>query len=193
MAIVAGMILNITVPAALAGADPSFRRIGSLLGGVVMLAAIPFGVVALCGIPKFGKNQLLWKGLVGVLVPMVLLAMAIPAFLKVKQMSTQKWLAEAVTGITREAPKMIDEATRLDKASVIGENEIAVYFTITSFAAKDVDMKKWDSIVVPLVRRGVKDSIFGALLKQGIGVRFRYHGKDGVFFAEVIFDPQDYK
>jgi hypothetical protein len=39
---------------------------------VVILSAVPAGIVALCGIRKFGRGKLLWKGIVGVVVPILL-------------------------------------------------------------------------------------------------------------------------
>jgi hypothetical protein len=193
MAVVGSIVLNITVLGALFSADPLFRRISSLLVGIVLLSAIPAGIVALCGIRKCGKSGLLGKGLAGVLIPILLIAMAVPAFLKVRQISIQKRVEQVATEITRETPKMIDEVTRLDKATVDGANEITVDFTITSFAGKDVDKKKWDDLAVPMLKANIKNSIFGSLLKQGVGVKYRYHGNDGIFFAELVFDPKDYK
>ncbi|HEY4245991.1 MAG TPA: hypothetical protein VGM64_03990 [Lacunisphaera sp.] len=39
---------------------------------IVMLSAIPAGFIALCGIPKYGSKKLLWKGLLGLLIPFIL-------------------------------------------------------------------------------------------------------------------------
>ena len=51
------------------------ERVSALVGFVpliVMLSAIPAGFIALCGIPKYGRKKLLWKGLLGLLVPFIL-------------------------------------------------------------------------------------------------------------------------
>src|SRR5688572_28964154 len=45
---------------------------------LVMFSSIPAGIIALCGIPKYGKRKLLWKGLFGVLVPVLLTVLALP-------------------------------------------------------------------------------------------------------------------
>jgi len=44
---------------------------------IVMLSAIPTGFIALCGIPKYGRKQLLWKGLLGLLVPFILVWLSV--------------------------------------------------------------------------------------------------------------------
>jgi len=50
-------------------------RASALVGYIpllVMLSAIPAGFIALCGIPKYGRRKLLWKGLLGFLLPFIL-------------------------------------------------------------------------------------------------------------------------
>ena len=44
---------------------------------MVGFCAVPAGVVALFGIPRYGRRELLWKGLVGILVPLVLFSAGI--------------------------------------------------------------------------------------------------------------------
>ena len=39
---------------------------------IAIISAIPAGVIALCGIPRYGRRKLLWKGLVGMILPIVL-------------------------------------------------------------------------------------------------------------------------
>ena len=59
---------------------PIVQVIISATLGFLVLSAIPAGVIALCGIPRYGKEKLLWKGLVGVLAPLAMFALAVPAF-----------------------------------------------------------------------------------------------------------------
>lgn len=94
LAIPACIFLNIvlgSVARATAGSiTPATRLILSTLPGFVMLSAFPAGIIALCGIPKHGRKKLLWKGLLGVILPILLIALAIPAFMHVKKMSEEK-------------------------------------------------------------------------------------------------------
>lgn len=52
--------------------SPHASRLAGYVPLLVMLSAIPAGFIALCGIPRFGRKKLLWKGLVGLLVPLAL-------------------------------------------------------------------------------------------------------------------------
>ena len=47
-------------------------ELAGLVPLVVMISAIPAGFIALCGIPRYGKKKLLWKGLLGLIAPIVL-------------------------------------------------------------------------------------------------------------------------
>lgn len=60
-----------------------------MIPSLLMFSAIPAGILALFGIPKFGKKKLLWKGLVGILVPILFTAMMIPTILSLKQAGKQ--------------------------------------------------------------------------------------------------------
>jgi hypothetical protein len=44
---------------------------------IVMLSAVPAGFIALCGIPKYGRKRLLWKGLTGLFIPFILVWVSI--------------------------------------------------------------------------------------------------------------------
>lgn len=58
--------------------------------GLVMFAGVVLGAVALCGIPRHGKRKLLWKGLVGFFLPLLLVGSAIWAFNTVRQKSLER-------------------------------------------------------------------------------------------------------
>ena len=57
---------------------------GVVIAGALMLLAVIFGMIALCGIPRYGSKCLLWEGLVSVLVPVLLIAFAIPVYKTVR-------------------------------------------------------------------------------------------------------------
>lgn len=44
-------------------------RLAGFIPAIVIISAIPAGFIALCGIPRYGIRKLLWKGLVGVILP----------------------------------------------------------------------------------------------------------------------------
>jgi hypothetical protein len=89
-AIIANMLLGpIARVAAGEGATWAPRAFAATIG-LVMFAGVALGAVALCGIPRYGKRRLLWKGLVGLLVPILLVGSAILAFNTVRQKSLER-------------------------------------------------------------------------------------------------------
>jgi hypothetical protein len=82
IAVPASIALTIVAPAIanpfLDAGMPMGGRIVYGVPGIVLISAVPAGIAALCGIAKYGTKKLLWKGLVSVLVPLVLLLLALP-------------------------------------------------------------------------------------------------------------------
>jgi hypothetical protein len=55
----------------------------------IILSAFPAGVVALCGIRKFGRKKLLFRGLVGVVAPIVQVAFIVWAVFFIRAIRKQ--------------------------------------------------------------------------------------------------------
>ncbi len=75
-AIVASFILQLVCAQARLHLPPTAARWLGLIPALVMVTAVPAGLIALCGIPSYGVRKLLWKGLVGLFVPVLLLVLA---------------------------------------------------------------------------------------------------------------------
>ena len=58
-------------------------------------AEVGLGLIALCGIPKYGVKGILWKALVGVLLPMLLIAAAIPTVIHARELAGKTALQPA--------------------------------------------------------------------------------------------------
>ena len=186
-------LLNIAVAPSLRGSPPALSFGFSLFTGAVLVSAIPAGIIGLCGIKKFGRKRLLWKSLVGVLLPVLLTVMALPAYHSVRKASLQKQINQVVSEMSKRLPHAIDESTRLDRVEKTGAVEITAYFTITPYRADEIDRKIWETQIVPQLKTGINDSIFGALLLKGVHIKYVYSGSDGQRFDELIFSPADPK
>ena len=179
----AGLLLGATaVP------DPAKRIIG-LAGGIALLTAIPAGIVALIGISRHGPARLLWKGLIGLGVSVLCIAMAIPAVLKVRQNALANGFAQ---GVNSKAPRMIDQVTRLDRAQARGDGAVVIYETILSFEVTDANRSAWRVKVRPALRAQVEKSETMNAVRKGLPVIFNFSDKNGAFINEVGFGPEDY-
>lgn len=125
------------------------------------------------------------------IIPILLTALALPAFLKVKEQKTQSLLKQAATEICTGTPKMVDEVTRLDKAEVSGKSELTIFFTITGFSSQEIDKTKWETEFVPSVKKNANKTVYGILLKRGFDLRIRYTANDGVVFSEILLTLKD--
>lgn len=57
--------------------SPDTARLLGYIPTIAIISAIPAGVIALSGIPRYGRRKLLWKGLVGMIVPIVLFVFSV--------------------------------------------------------------------------------------------------------------------
>ena len=47
--------------------------------GFIMISGLICGIIGLCGIPKHGNKGTLWKSIVGIVIPLGLVLLAVPA------------------------------------------------------------------------------------------------------------------
>ena len=163
----------------------------SLIGGALFLSAVPAGIIALCGIPKHGCRYLLWRGLVGVLVSVLLIAIAASAFLKVRTLAGEIAFQSAAKSINRDAPKMIDESTRLDKAVAGPGKLLTIYIMLTSVKLADLDMNHWKTQVRPQLKAGNLETPLVKILGTGGTITYRYADSEGVKIDEISLTAQD--
>ena len=71
-AIVASFVLKFAYAQVWLRLSPGAARLLGFVPEIVMISAIPAGLIALGGIPRYGRAKLLWKGIVGVFFPILL-------------------------------------------------------------------------------------------------------------------------
>jgi hypothetical protein len=189
--LLAGWIFSILVTGETNKVGGVARIIGVVAPALLELAAVTAGAIALSGIRQHGREGLLVKGLAGVVVPILLVALAVPAFQKVKAASLHQRSVNIAAEISKAAPKMIDQITRLDGAEVGPDDVVTVNYTMISATAKDVDMKLWNEKVVPTIRHNVQQTPMARVIKEGTKMVYAFKDKTGVVFATVVFDPKD--
>jgi len=163
----------------------------SLIGGALILSAIPASIIAFCGIPKHGCSYLLWRGLVGILVPMLMFAMAVPAFLKVRDMAGERYFTSLTAEISKGTPKMLDEMTRLEKAVASPGKKITLHLTVTSFKLAELDMEIWASQVRPKLKAGILETPVAIPLLKGGTLTYVYSDSAGAKIDEITLTAAD--
>ncbi len=200
VALLVSVGLNIMSGGIFRAAGPEFdlvRRGFGILMGLLFLSAIPAGIVALCGVRKHGRKGLLFPGLLGALLPFLLVGMAIPAFHKVRsnalEMRSRQQAQQLAETLNSGAPKMIDDVTRLEGAKVDPVKTVTVSLTLTGLAKAELDPALWQEKVVAAVKRNVETTALAGVVKGGVTLVYRYTDRDGVLVEEIVFRPEDFR
>lgn len=86
---------------------------------------------------------------------------------------------------------MIDEITRLDKATAGPGKRLTVDVTIISLKASDIDRNVWNTTVIPKLKEGILASGVASVLRTGNTVTYRYTGSDGALIDELSLTEAD--
>jgi hypothetical protein len=106
--------------------------------------------------------------------------------------NTKGDLDSVVRAINATAPKMVDEATRLDSASAGPGRRLTYNLTLVSQKAQDIDRVAWKQNIVPKVRVNmIQTQGMHTLLAAGVTVVSRYSSSDGILIDEIVIKPED--
>jgi hypothetical protein len=106
--------------------------------------------------------------------------------------NTKGDLDSVVRAINATAPKMVDEATRLDGASAGPGRRLTYNLTLVSQKAQDIDRVAWKQNIVPKIRANMAQTQgMHTLLAAGVTVVSRYSSSDGVLIDEIVMKPED--
>ena len=101
-------------------------------------------------------------------------------------------LDRVVREVNATAPKMVDDATRLDRASAGPGRRLTYDMTLISLKSQDIDPVAWKRDVVPTIRANMaKTKAMHTLLAAGVTVASRYSSSDGILIDEIIMRPEE--
>ncbi|KEI71305.1 hypothetical protein [Endozoicomonas elysicola] len=89
-------------------------------------------------------------------------------------------------------PLMVDEETRMEKATVGPGALMTYHYTFPNFTAKDIDINIMRAGVFPIIRDGVCDSAeMKPSLQYGGKYAYSYSGNDGVHIMKFVITRSD--
>ncbi len=98
----------------------------------------------------------------------------------------------AAKQINESAPTMVDEETRMDRASVGPGALLTYHYTILNYSSSDIDSGVIKSNVFPLVKSGVcSNKDMKPSLQYGGTYAYSYSGSDGVLIDKFTIDSDD--
>ena len=89
-------------------------------------------------------------------------------------------------------PVMVDQETRIDKATVGPGAQMTYHYTFPKFASKDIDVSMMSATVFPIIRDGVCTSPeMKPSLQYGGKYAYSYSGSDGVHIMKFVIGKSD--
>jgi hypothetical protein len=100
-------------------------------------------------------------------------------------------LEELAQAVNASAPKVVDEVTRLDRATAGPGRRLTYHMTI-SISQSEFNLNEWKQKTLPAIRTNtLEQEATRALLKAGITVVLRYSSKDAAYLDETVFTPSE--
>lgn len=169
----------------------------AIFGGICIVVGLVAGVVAFFGIPKYGRKGLLWKALVGTLLPLGLFALAVPTFLvavaKSRELAAhpptvEEQLTKIVDRLNGRKGEMIDANTQLAGAEA-GPGRTLVYrYTVLKVSRENFDAG------LPRIRENFQKAYessaeIRAFRENGVTMISRYANEAGEAWGEIKVGP----
>lgn len=176
--------------------------LGSIIGGVIMLGGVVAGIVALFGIPRHGREGILWKALIGILFPILLALLALPAIFAAKRIATdfqrqssiRSQLAFVEKRLNKQCPVMVDEVTRLESVKVEGKEALIFNYTLPTMQKSDFPDGEFEERMRGIIVDAYNSAPDMKLYRDGhVTVINRYRDKTGTLVAEIAVGPEDLK
>jgi len=172
----------------------------STVAGLSLLTGIIAGIVALFGIPKYGRKGILVKALCGILIPIILTGLAIPALVMARakagefqtETNIQRELKKVASDINRKSPQQVDEETRLDGAETLPERTFLYKYTLISVTQEEVALSLLEEHVRPEIVKAYRTHPEMKYLRDNaVNLIYRYVDKDGKPIGDLTVGPKD--
>jgi hypothetical protein len=175
--------------------------IGAIVSGILILLGLICGIVALFGIRRHGKKGILAKALCGIIIPLLLSALAIPNFMAARaqaikrkhyQISAEGQMKAIADQINRQGKKMVDEATRLEGVEVLPNKTLLYNYTLVTKKSSEIPPDALNQLVRPnVVKAYTTHPDMKMLRDNGITLTYRYRDKTGHFIGDFSVGPSD--
>lgn len=101
-------------------------------------------------------------------------------------------LESEVEQINQQTPMMMDEQTRLDKATLGPGATVTYHFTFPSYSAEEVDRDKLANNLSPALTQNIcLDEQLKASMEEGARYVYAFHGNDGREISRMEVDETD--
>lgn len=133
--------------------SPSTTMIIAGIYFVLLLAGFICGVIACISTRRHGGHKILVPGLIGAFlslsIPANVMGVAVPTYFAAKSNQIENNLHQAARELSKQAPLMLDEETRLEGVSVgIGE-QLDFNYTLVQMSIDEIDVDEFKEMMTP--------------------------------------------
>ncbi len=197
--------INIATTASRTNLDPQTQRPVALIVGIVcsliILIGLVCGVAALFGIRNHGKKGILGKALCGIMIPLLLAAIAIPNFRAARaramrnnqtQLSVDDRVRDLAHELNKQATKMVDEVTRLEGVEPLPNRTLLYKYSLITKTASGIPLDALNQHVRPGVVKRYKTLPEMKIFRDnGITITYQYRDKEGQLIGDFSVGPSD--
>ena len=175
--------------------------IAAIASSIIILLGLLCGIVALFGIRRHGKKGILVKALCGIIVPVLLSALAIPNFMAARaqaikkrqyQSSPEGQVSALAERINQQGSKMVDEVTRLEGAEALPNRTLLYKYSLITKSASEIPTDALDRVVRPdIVKKYNTLPEMKMFRDNGVTLVYRYRDKEGQMIGDISVGPSD--
>ncbi len=170
--------------------SPSTTIIVAGIYFLLLFAGFICGVIACINTKRHGKHKILVPGIIGLIlsisIPGTVIAVAVPTYFSAKSNRIENYLQQAADEWSKQAPVMVDEATRLDGVSVGAGNELDFNYTLVQLSIHDIDVDEFENLMTPHLREVYMNAPQTEWFRDhGIIHNHIYKDKSGVLIVSI--------
>ena|SRR6266481_1641961 len=172
-----------------------------IVSSILILIGLICGIVALFGIRRHGKKGILTKALCGIIIPLLLSALAVPNFMAARsqaiknrqyQTSPEGKVRAMADQINKQGNKMIDEVTRLEGAEALPNRTLLYKYSLITKTSSEIPLDALNRIVRPGIAKKYNTLPEMKMFRDnGITITYRYRDKAGQLIGDISVGPSD--
>lgn len=141
------------------------------------------------------KEEKSKKGkVIGTIVGMITFALSYYGVQQLFKKDLVTELKEAAAELNEQSPIQIDQFTRLDSASTIGNTNLIYYYTLVEIEKSEVNLDTVNKYIRPGIIENVKNNPDLKMYRDNdITMDYKYFDKKGEFTLEISVTPELYQ
>lgn len=107
--------------------------------------------------------------------------------------SFDKQMKKAAEEVNKKCPVVLDEYSRLDSASTIGDKSFLYYYTLVDLEKSEVNLDTVNKYIRPYIINNVKTNPeLKPFRNHQVTMDYNYYDKNGVFVTKISVTPDMY-